>query len=359
MWDRISRGKDSIDLNDPTNSRTRGFMEKMGTPIPSNGVLTKQVYLAEAAKRMSGMPGGSTGGAMAITLSGSDGRMSFTPNGGGNDRDRGLERLREQDKDGDGRVSAAEADNKLKPNFERIDRDNDGFITLTEYRDYYAAQNAGKDGGRDRNFDMASWSGGDGGAGGWGNRQDPRKDAQEEKPVAIRYGHLPKGLPDWFEEYDTTKDGQVALHEWLKGGESIESFATYDLNGDGLITADELLRYDRKQAEAQRIAAIMDGTSGSTRPSFAGGGGQRGAGGTRGPGGRRGSDDPATGGIALPGSSPDSAPASIERGPGKGRKGDSEKNSDSADKTEKGDKYEAAPGSNGPWGNAPRKKGKG
>jgi len=355
MWDRISRGKDSIDLNDPQNSRTRGFMEKMGTPIPSNGILTKDIYLAEAAKRMSGLPGGSTGGAMAITLSGNDGRMSLSMGGGGNERDRGLERLREQDKDGDGRVSAAEADDKLKPNFTRIDSNGDGFITLEEYRGYYAAQNAGKDGGRDRNFDMASWSGG-GEGGAWGNRQDPRREAQEEKPVAIRYGHLPKGLPDWFEEYDSTKDGQVALHEWLKAGESVDSFATYDLNGDGLITADELVRYNRIQADAQRVSAIMDGTGGSTRPSFAGGG-PRGSGGPRG-GGRRGSDDPTAGGISLPGSTQDSASSPTER-PGKGKKNDSEKERKAdSDKPTKADKNSDEAGSNGRWGNA-GKKGKG
>ena len=174
---------------------------------------------------------------MSFTM-GPDGRMSLTPGGfggnGGGDRDRGSERLRDQDKDGDGRVSRAEADRQLQPNFERIDRDGDGFITLDEYRGYYAAQNQNNGNGGDRNRDMMNAWGGPGGDMGmnqWGNRQDPRRETQEEKPVAIRYGHLPKDLPDWFDSYDTTKDGQIALHEWRKAA-SRRVVQNLRLNGD-------------------------------------------------------------------------------------------------------------------------------
>jgi hypothetical protein len=53
---------------------------------------------------------------------------------------------------------------------------------------------------------------------------------------------LMKGLPSWFEKLDTNGDGQISLFEWRQGGKSPEEFARYDLNNDGLITADEVLR---------------------------------------------------------------------------------------------------------------------
>jgi len=379
MWDRMSRGRDSIDLNDPENSRMRGMMERFGTPIPANGILTKDTYMAEAQKRMASMgmssPGGAPGAASFVNMSGSmspDGRMSFSPSfggspnfsgpggfngpggfGGDRDRDRGLERLREQDRDNDGRVSRAEADRQLQPNFDRIDRDNDGYITLEEYRAYYAS----RENDRDRNRDMGGfagnssgggWGGGD--MGGWANRQDSRGGTEESRPVAIRYGHLPKDLPEWFHEYDTTKDGQIALHEWIKGAKvagedpSVEAFAVYDLNGDGLITADEVIRHGRLQADAKRIAAIQDGES--TRPSFAGPGGGR----SRSFGGPPGTK----------GSNSDSA-ASTERGSGKRDRDPEkklekfEKRSENSDKPVRGEKSEQSPGSNGPWGNGGKK----
>src|SRR5205823_4536579 len=55
-------------------------------------------------------------------------------------------------------------------------------------------------------------------------------------------GTLPKGLPAWFHHLDKDWDGQIALHEWLEGGKSLGEFRDFDLNDDGLITADEVLR---------------------------------------------------------------------------------------------------------------------
>jgi Ca2+-binding EF-hand superfamily protein len=51
----------------------------------------------------------------------------------------------------------------------------------------------------------------------------------------------PTGLPDWFAKLDTDGDGQIALHEW-PADRSMEEFAKYDLNGDGFITPQEVLR---------------------------------------------------------------------------------------------------------------------
>lgn len=67
-----------------------------------------------------------------------------------------------------------------------------------------------------------------------------------DEVVAIRYGKLPKGLPDWFVKLDTDKDGQIGLYEWLAAKKPTKEFLEMDLNGDGLLTAEEYLRWKKK-----------------------------------------------------------------------------------------------------------------
>ena len=45
-----------------------------------------------------------------------------------------LRRMREQDKNGDGKISWEEADDRLKPRFREMDKNNDGFVDLEELR---------------------------------------------------------------------------------------------------------------------------------------------------------------------------------------------------------------------------------
>jgi len=66
---------------------------------------------------------------------------------------------------------------------------------------------------------------------------------EDARPPVYRAGKLPKGLPPWFEELDTDKDGQVALYEWRKGGLRLEGFASIDRNDDGFVTIEEVIRY--------------------------------------------------------------------------------------------------------------------
>jgi Ca2+-binding EF-hand superfamily protein len=61
------------------------------------------------------------------------------------------------------------------------------------------------------------------------------------------------GLPDWFTKLDTNKDKQISLSEWRKSGRPIAEFQEMDLNGDGLLTADEYLRWvKQKIAEKEK-----------------------------------------------------------------------------------------------------------
>lgn len=55
---------------------------------------------------------------------------------------------------------------------------------------------------------------------------------------------LPDGLPDWFTSADADGDGQVSMHEFANPmtEEKIAEFNKYDLNGDGFITPDEVLK---------------------------------------------------------------------------------------------------------------------
>lgn len=179
-----------------------------------------------------------------------------------------------------------------------------------------------------------SWGGGGfdpnnggGWGGGWGDMQRPaeKKEAEEERPVAMRYGKLPKDLPSWFEDYDTDKDGQVGLYEWRKAGKPMADFTAMDLNGDGFVTADEYLRFSRQENINTKIAAyeetgVKPGSGwglGTAGPSA--GGDTKGKGGPGGWGGPKGGDS---------------------GGPGKGDGG-------KGDRPDRGDKGEKGKGN--PW----------
>jgi Ca2+-binding EF-hand superfamily protein len=60
--------------------------------------------------------------------------------------------------------------------------------------------------------------------------------------LSVRLDSPLKGLPRWFQALDRDGDGQVSLHEWRTAGRSLDEFDRYDLNGDGMITAEEILR---------------------------------------------------------------------------------------------------------------------
>ncbi len=106
-------------------------------------------------------------------------------------------------------------------------------------------------------WDQGAWGGN------WGQRPGfEKKETEEERPVAMRYGKLPQGLPTWYDELDTDKDGQVSLFEWRKGGKDTKEFTEMDLNGDGLVTADEYLRFARQRNIDTKVAAYEEGTRG-------------------------------------------------------------------------------------------------
>ena len=76
---------------------------------------------------------------------------------------------------------------------------------------------------------------------------------------------MPKELPAWFEEADKDKDGQVGLYEWKASGKSVSEFMAMDLNGDGFITAEEVLRHQRVAAKVSDSPSV--GSSSTPSPT--------------------------------------------------------------------------------------------
>ena len=66
---------------------------------------------------------------------------------------------------------------------------------------------------------------------------------QERRPLVYRRGKLPKELPPWFAQLDRDGDSQVGLYEWMAAGRAVNEFLAMDLNGDGFLTAEEVLRF--------------------------------------------------------------------------------------------------------------------
>jgi Ca2+-binding EF-hand superfamily protein len=60
---------------------------------------------------------------------------------------------------------------------------------------------------------------------------------------------LPQGLATWFEQLDKDDDGQIAFLEWRRSGKKLNDFHECDLNGDGFITPEEMLRHVKKPVE--------------------------------------------------------------------------------------------------------------
>jgi Ca2+-binding EF-hand superfamily protein len=69
--------------------------------------------------------------------------------------------------------------------------------------------------------------------------------------LSVKVDNLPEGLPPWFNDLDTDGDGQITLQEWRKAGKSMDEFDKYDLNGDGIITPEEVLRVLKKTGKAK------------------------------------------------------------------------------------------------------------
>lgn len=118
-----------------------------------------------------------------------------------------------------------------------FDRNRDGKLTPSELAVRYARRREAGDESR-ANDDR--------------RREPPREDSVEipdvfngrnsYRPTSSR--RLPSGLPGFFGEKDTNRDGQLTMAEFAEewSDEVVNQFFVSDLNRDGVITADEALR---------------------------------------------------------------------------------------------------------------------
>lgn len=141
------------------------------------------------------------------------------------------------DRDGDGVLSGTELTTKLQADRLRADVDGNGRIDKDEYRAYFQYRiAAGVEAFNAKNAEQNA-RGADG------------------KPTA----RTPKdALPNWFAEIDADKDGQIALYEWRKAGRAINLFLEMDLDGDGLLTKEEYLRFLQVKAKQEANDRLVE-----------------------------------------------------------------------------------------------------
>jgi hypothetical protein len=159
--------------------------------------------------------------------------------------------FRQLDKNESGFLERDEWPERLRPVAARFDRDRDGRIHPDEYRDYFEG----------RVIDTIEF----------GPESRPRENPNPSTPPPaestgpLRYGQLPKGLPQWFVDLDSDRDAQIALPEWRRAGRPLDEFFAIDLNGDGLLPPDEYLRFVRNLRAAESLRELMEPTAEPSR----------------------------------------------------------------------------------------------
>ena len=203
-------------------------------------------------------------------------RPPLPPPGGGQDstsspskdapRDRDAEAdaraersFRERDKDNDGFLRFEELSETLQRERDTYDANKDGFVDLAEYKNYLKERFARKDGPpTDRPATTEDKKTPDGNTPVVPEMRDPYR--EDPRPQIFRVGKLPKELPEWFVRLDKLgdSDGQVGLYEWKVDNKPLEEFSGMDLNGDGLLTAEEYFRWkgaqSGKKSEGDQVA---------------------------------------------------------------------------------------------------------
>src|SRR5262249_25870071 len=183
------------------------------------------------------------------------------------------------DRNQDGVIDREEARrSEALRDFDRWDKNKDGKISVDEYIEAYKEQQ-GQRGRGTRGAQIRS-------ADGQPGLPRAARVEEEKRPIVYRAGNLPKELPPWFVEDDTDEDAQVGLYEWLAKGKSVAEFKAMDLNGDGFITVEEVLRYQKATAKKDDKSKGTGAATQEGQPGAGRGPGGRGPGpGGRGPGG--------------------------------------------------------------------------
>ena len=279
IFDSMAKGRNTISRSD-LDARGQGFFDILARSGNVSGdTMSRQQFTAAFDQIRSG-----AGGTMMFNMRGGDGGGRGGPSGRFDPdqiNSRAENMFRRMDTDQDGLLQPEEMSPNLRENRKQYDTNNDGAIDLDEFKAYMsdmAAQRA-----ENGNFGRGSSDGLPG--------VDGRPPVEEiRKPVVYRVGQLPKNIPDWFEQLDTDRDGQIGLYEWVKDGRSVEEFQRLDRNDDGFLTVEEVMAdvraQNRQPGDSTSMYARADNGNSGGRGGmgFGGPGGGRG----RGPGGPNG-----------------------------------------------------------------------
>ncbi len=176
------------------------------------------------------------------------------------DRQEAARAFRFYDRNNDGKIDQEEMRRSRRGmDLLQYDRNRDGVITLDEMEYRYArrrienTRNAASGGQGDR--DQGQQGGERRGRGGRdGGRDGDGRERSNGNPspyaalssyrVVAPVERLPAGLPDWFYRSDAYGDGQISMAEFSATWSEavLEDFYQFDLNRDGLITPEEVLR---------------------------------------------------------------------------------------------------------------------
>lgn len=239
-----------------TRERTNGFAMRFGVePMPVSGIITRAQYSEQFNARMEtirakmGQPSGAPPGAPPAMPT-APGAIPTAPGIPATQAEMTDEQLlmamRQLDRDGDNRISIQEASQsgRMSRVFQTYDKNSDGFIDLAEFKVYMSDRMNNRIPSSDRDNNSQPQP--------YGQQPYSQPNAsygtvspapEEQRPVVLRYGKMPKELPSWFTELDTDKDGQIGMYEWRFDSRPVADFLAMDLNGDGLLTAEEYLRF--------------------------------------------------------------------------------------------------------------------
>jgi len=249
IWQRMANGADTVDLNkDP---RLKGMVQMSGGIIPPDGILRKEEWKAQLQQRMAARNGGTTppsGGAPTPAAPATEVKViaasgtSSGPPARWNDEMEGSFRRYSGGADTISREQAMSSRRGLSNAFDQYDANRDGKVDRNEFSNYYIAATGGYNNNNGGN--SYGYGGGGDGSPSSGRGSDAKVEEEEPRPVIYRYGKLPKEFEKEFAGMDTDQDGQIGLYEWRAKGKDVEKFVAMDLNGDGLLTAEEFLRFN-------------------------------------------------------------------------------------------------------------------
>ncbi len=160
--------------------------------------------------------------------------------GGGKMEDRVREmakvKMAQFDTNHDGKIDREEM-KAMSSRSQKADKNGDGVITLDELIEYDSNANGVKRAApADSQTAPAS--------GGTSSFSSEGKSYRFKTPTEL----LPSGLPNWFAQKDRDADGQVSMSEYTSEWSDAKAteFASYDLDGDGVITPQEALKAAKK-----------------------------------------------------------------------------------------------------------------